>query len=106
MVSQDDQHGGNDDVGFDPQVAGQLSLQILTAGSQNFAVNAAAARNQLASALGTLILGVQQNQTAALNKLSSVGPLVAHTAANLRQSQNVPDMAIPRTGARVPRVVA
>ncbi len=108
MAFRGDHHGGgsDDDAGFDPQVAGQISSQILTTGQRNFALNGAAARNQLAAVLSVLILGVQQNQAASLNQLSSLGPLAAHSAANLRQSQNVPNMAILRTGARVPRVVA
>lgn len=108
MAFQGDYHhgDGSDDAGFDPQVAGQLSSQILTTGQQNFALNGAAARNQLAAVLNVLILGVQQNQAASLNQLSSLGLLEAQSAANLRQSQNVPNMAILRTGARVPRVGA
>lgn len=108
MAFQDDHHhvGGSDDTGFDPQVARQLSSQILTTGQRNFALNGAAARNQLASVLSSLTLSVQQNQSASLNQLSSLGLLEAHSAANLRQLQDVPYMAILRTGASVPNVVA
>lgn len=99
----DPQTCDNDQPGPSQIAADQLTSMIITTGQRNFALNGAAARNQLASACSGLTLGVQQAQMASLNQLSKLSPLEAHAAAGVRQAQNIPDMAILRTGSRVPQ---
>lgn len=88
---------------FDPAVADQLSTLILTTGLNNFQLNAAMGRNQLAAASTVLTLGVQQVNMASLKQLTSLTPLSAMAAAELRASQDASFMAGLNAVSRVPR---
>jgi len=88
---------------FDPGVADQLTTLILSTGLNNFQLNAAMARNQLAGASAVLTLGVQQINAASLKQQTQMTPISAGAAANLRASQDVTHMAGLNTGSRVPQ---
>ncbi len=88
---------------FDPAVADQLSTLVLTTGLNNYQLNAAMGRNQLAAASTVLTLGVQQINMASLKQLTKLTPLAAMAAAQLRTSQDASFMAGLNAGAQVPR---
>ena len=79
-------HGSRPD--FDPAVADQLSTLILQTGLNNYQLNAAAGRNQLAASASVLTLGVQQINAASLKQQTKLTPLEAAAAANARSSQD------------------
>ena len=77
----------DENTGFDPKVAGQLSTLILTAAQQQQQLNAAMDRSMVANASSVLTLGVQQANMASLNQLTSISPFEAAATANLASSQ-------------------
>lgn len=87
---------------FDPAVAGQLTTLILDTGRTNLQLNGATARNLTANAASVLTLGVQQINAAALNRQTSIGPLEAAAAANVRSSQDPSYVAGLNAGAGTP----
>ena len=88
---------------FDPAVAGQLSMLILDTARSNLQLNGATARNLTANSASVLTFGVQQINAAALNNQTSIDPLEAAAAANVRSSQDPSYMAGLNTGAGTPR---
>lgn len=94
---------GDNRPDFDPAVADQLSTLTLQTGLNNFQLNAAAARNQLAASAAVLTLGVQQINAASLAKQTKIGPLAAAAAANLRASQDAHYNAGLNAASRVPQ---
>lgn len=75
-----------DPPAFDPAVAQQISLQILSGAINAQQLNAAQARNMVAASSNALTLGVQLQQLSYLRKLTAVSPLAAAAASNLASS--------------------
>lgn len=94
---------GDDRPDFDPAVADQLTTQVLQTGLNNFQLNAAMARNQLAANATVLTLGVQQINAGSLKMMTKLSPLEAAAAANLTAVQQASAYAGLRVGSRVPQ---
>lgn len=78
---------GDNRTDYDPAVADQNTALVITTGLNNFQLNAATGRNQLAGVLTGLTLGVQRGAMASLYQQTKVTPLAAAAAANLQSMQ-------------------
>lgn len=84
-------------------IAGQLSVQTLTAAINQQQLNAAQARNAVANACNVLTLGVQLNHIATLRQLTSLSPLAVAAATNLAQAGSAQQVAALQAAHRVPQ---
>jgi hypothetical protein len=89
-------------MAFDPAIADQLTQLTLTSAQSSQALNEAAARNMNVNAGSVLTLGVQLQQIAGLDKITSIDPMEAAAAANVRSSQDPSHIAGLQTASRVP----
>lgn len=88
---------------FDPAVADQSTMLILTGAQRSLQLNGAAARNQLAAVMGGLTLAVQQNNAAMLRKLTKLNPLDAAVYDQITKSMSPTYFAGLNVGSGVPR---
>lgn len=90
-------------MAFDPAIADQLT-QLTLAGAQNSQqLNSALDRNLVAAINTVLTLGVQLTHMASLNQETSIDPMEAASAANIRSSQDPSHFAGLNTAAGIPR---
>ena len=89
-------------MAFDPAIADQLTLLTLGSAQRQQEVNAAAAAVQSANATNILTMGVQLCHSAALNQVTSIDPMEAAAAANVRSSQDPSHFAGLSTANQVP----
>jgi hypothetical protein len=87
---------------FDPAIADQLSQMTLAAAQNSLQLNSALDRNSAAASNAVLTLGVQLQQLAGLNKETSIDPMEAAAAANIRSSQDPSHIAGLQTAHRAP----
>lgn len=88
--------------GFDPLVAQQISLQILTGAINSQQLNAAQARNMVAASSNALTLGVQLQQLSFLRKVTAVSPMSAAAASNITAAGLPSAVAALQTAFRAP----
>jgi hypothetical protein len=89
-------------MAFDNTVADQLT-QLTLVGAQNAQqLNGALDRNQVGAISAVLTLGVQLTHIAGLNMQTSIDPMEAAAAANVRSSQDPSHIAGLQTASRSP----
>lgn len=89
-------------MAFDPAIADQLTQLTLVSAQNSQQLNAGMDRNLVANAASVLTLGVQQINAAGLNQQTSLDPMEAAAAANVRSSQDPSHFAGLNTAAGVP----
>jgi len=89
-------------MAFDPAIADQLTQLTLVGAQNSQQLNSALDRNMVANASTVLTLGVQLTHMASLNQETSIDPMEAAAAANVRASQDPSHIAGLQTAARVP----
>ena len=87
---------------FDPAIADQLSQLTLVGAQNSQQLNSALDRNMVANASTVLTLGVQVTHMASLHQVTSIDPMEAAAAANVRSSQDPSHIAGLQTAARAP----
>ena len=90
-------------MAFDPAIADQLTQLTLVGAQNSTQLNSALDRNQVANASAVLTLGVQLTHAASLNQETSLDPMEAAAAANVRSSQDPSHFAGLNTAAGIPR---
>jgi len=90
-------------MAFDPAIADQLSQLTLVSAQNSNSLNGALDRNLIANASTVLTLGVQLTHMAALNQETSIDPMEAAAAANIRSSQDPSHFAGLNTAAQTPK---
>ena len=90
-------------MAFDPAIADQLTQLTLAGAGNDQALNNAAARNMNTNSNTVLTLGVQLTHMAALNQETSIDPMEAAAAANIRSSQDPSHFAGLNTAAQTPK---
>lgn len=89
---------------MDPLIAAQLSALTLVGAQNSQQLNSVLDRNLTANAASVLTMGVQQINMASLNLQTTLDPMEAAAAANVRSSQDPSHFAGLNTAARVPNV--
>jgi len=93
-------------MAFDQAIADQLTQLSLIGAQNSQQLNSAMDRNMVAAAGAVLTLGVQLTHLAGLNQETSIDPMEAASAANIRSSQDPSHIAGLQTAHRVPTGVA
>lgn len=89
-------------MALDPSIGDQLTQLTLVSAQNAQQLNGVLDRNLTANAATVLTLGVQQINAAALRQQTSLDPLEAAAAANVRASQDPSQFAGLNTAARTP----
>ena len=89
-------------MAFDPAVADQLTQLTLVGAQGNQRLDAVLDRNLTAAQGAVLTLGVQLTQLAGLHQETSIDPMEAAAAANVRSAQDPSYFAGLQTAHRVP----
>ena len=89
-------------MAFDTTVANQLSVQILTAAINQQQLNAAQARNMVASSGSVLTLSVQLTHLSGLQHIFGLTPFDAAATANLQAVALPTHIAGIQTGNQAP----
>ena len=90
-------------MALDPAIADQLTQLTLVSAQNATQLNGTLDRNLTANAAAVLTLGVQQINAAGLNQQTSLDPMEAAAAANVRSSQDPSHFAGLNTAAGIPR---
>lgn len=89
-------------MSFDPAIADQLTQLTLVGAQNSQQLNSALDRGNVGANGTVLTLGVQLQQLAGLNQETSIDPMEAAAAANIRSSQDPSHIAGLQTASRVP----
>lgn len=89
-------------MALDSAIGDQLTQLTLVAAQNGQQLNSSMDRNLVANAASVLTLGVQQINAAALNQQTSLDPMEAAAAANVRASQDPSHFAGLGTAAGIP----
>lgn len=89
-------------MALDAAIADQLTQLTLVGAQNSQQLNAALDRNMVANASTVLTLGVQLTHMAGLNQETSIDPMEAAAAANIRSSQDPSHIAGLQTASRSP----
>lgn len=89
-------------MALDPAIADQLTQLTLVSAQQQQQLNGMLDRNLVANASSVLTLGVQQINMAGLNMQTSIDPMEAASAANIRSSQDPSHFAGLSTASGIP----
>jgi hypothetical protein len=89
-------------MSLDPAIADQLTQLTLVSAQNAQQLNGTLDRNLVANAAAVLTLGVQQINAAGLRQQTSLDPLEAAAAANVRSAQDPSHFAGLNTGAGIP----
>lgn len=89
-------------MALDPAIADQLTQLTLVGAQNSQQLNAALDRAMVQNANTVLTLGVQLTHMAGLNQETSIDPMEAASAANIRSSQDPSHIAGLQTAYRVP----
>ena len=93
-------------MALDQTIADQLTQLTLVGAQNSQQLNAAMDRNMVANSGTVLTLSVQLTHLAGLNKETSIDPMEAAAAANIRSSQDPSHIAGLQTASRAPTGVA
>ena len=89
-------------MALDPAIADQLTQLTLVSAQNSQQLNGTLDRNLVANAASVLTLGVQQINAAGLHQQTSLDPMEAAAAANVRSSQDPSHFAGLNTAAGIP----
>lgn len=89
-------------MALDTAIADQLTQLTLVSAQNSQQLNSVLDRNLTANAASVLTLGVQQINAAGLNQQTSLDPMEAAAAANVRASQDPAQFAGLNTAAGIP----
>jgi len=90
-------------MALDPAIADQLTQLTLVSAQNAQQLTGAMDRNMTAAAGSVLTLGVQQINAAGLKQQTSLDPMEAAAAANIRSSQDPSHFAGLNTAATTPK---
>ena len=93
-------------MALDSAISDQLTQLTLVAAQNSQQLNGGLDRNLVANAAAVLTLGVQQINAASLNQQTSLDPMEAAAAANIKASQDPGQFAGLQTAAQIPRASA
>jgi hypothetical protein len=89
-------------MALDPAISDQLTQLTLVSAQNSQQLNGVLDRNLTANAASVLTLGVQQVNAAGLKQQTSIDPMEAAAAANVRSSQDPSHFAGLNTSAGIP----